>query len=253
MEYACCCHNLGLCPIGHTPCVWGSSLKPGWSPAGGWSTAGSRSGHGCLLVRQARGLVGSPFWGAARILAACPGPSLLSWGFQGQPCSVLLSPTNHSFSFQKPRAWAPAFSREDRHPKKGQRQVLFCLWAALLGVSFAGKRTQPGGWFLTIPHGVGSSEQVSLRPPPPPDLARRGGGRGVGGQEREGSAWGAQAPGPPPRSVTLGPPPRSPSPSAPPTAPPLWSPCSPCLTPRTPVAPSLCRSAALGDLVRRRG
>lgn len=20
-EYVCCCHNLGLCPIGHTPCV----------------------------------------------------------------------------------------------------------------------------------------------------------------------------------------------------------------------------------------
>lgn len=51
-EYACCCHNLGLCPIGHTPCVWGSSLKPGWSPAG------SRGRHGCLLVRQARGVGG---------------------------------------------------------------------------------------------------------------------------------------------------------------------------------------------------
>lgn len=70
-----------------------------------------------------------------------------------------------------------------------------CWELPLLGEAVqAGKRAQPGGWFLTIPHGVGSSEQVSLRPPPPPDLARRGGGRGVGGQEREGSTWGAQAP-----------------------------------------------------------
>lgn len=86
-EYVCCCHNLGLCPIGHTPCVWGSSLKPGWSPAG------SRSRHGCLLVRQARGLVGSPFWGAAGILAACPGPSLLMLGF---PRPALLCPVTTS-------------------------------------------------------------------------------------------------------------------------------------------------------------
>lgn len=117
--------------IGHTPCVWGSSLKPGWSPAG------SRGRHGCLLVRQAQGLGGSPF--------LQPGSSLPAqahlcecWGFQGQPFSVLLSPPHHSFSFQKPGAWAPAFSREDRHPKKGQRQVLFFPWAALLGASFAG-------------------------------------------------------------------------------------------------------------------
>lgn len=84
---------------------------------------------------------GSHFWGAARILAACPGPSLLMLGSppgsQGQPCSVLPSPP-HGLSAQMPGAWAPTFSREDRHPKKGQRQVLFCPWAALFGDSFSG-------------------------------------------------------------------------------------------------------------------
>ena len=128
--------QLRLMPNCACPTGVGPSLKPIWSPGG------SQGRHGCLLVRQAQGLVGgSSFWGAARILAACPGPSLLMLGSppgsQGQPCSVLQSPP-HSLSSQKPGAWAPTFSREDRHPKEGQRQVLFCPWAALHGASFAG-------------------------------------------------------------------------------------------------------------------
>lgn len=140
--------------------------------------------------------MGSPFWGAARILAACPGPSLLMLasppGSQGQPCSVLPSPP-HSLSSQKPGAWAPTFSREDRHPKEGQRGKFFsalglpCLELPLLGEAVqAEKLAQPRRMVPDNPSQGGeltaglSSASVTLRPPPPPDLARRG--EGVGGQ-----------------------------------------------------------------------
>ena len=57
-----------------------------------------------------------------------------------------------------------------------------------------------GGWFLTIPHRVGSSQQGSRLPPSSCVHPRRltwpgvGRGSGVGGQGSEGSAWGAQVP-----------------------------------------------------------
>ena len=56
-----------------------------------------------------------------------------------------------------------------------------------------------GGWLLTIPQGVGSSEQVSLRPPP--RLTWPGVGEGAGSEVRSvrGACGCPGAPGPTPQ------------------------------------------------------
>ena len=139
--------QLRLMPNRACPTCVGPSLKPSWSPGG------SQGRHGCLLVRQAQGLVGgSSFWGAARILAACPGPSLLMLGSppgsQGQPCSVLPSPP-HSLSSQKQEP-GPQPSQEKTDTPRKDRGKFFsapglpCTELPLLGEAVqAEKLAQP--------------------------------------------------------------------------------------------------------------
>lgn len=108
------------------------------------------------------------------MLLSCPGsrrPALL--------CPFILTSWPSS---QKPGARAPTIPKEDRHPEKSQRQVLFCPWAAPFRAFIADGAVPGAGGALSQkdtlsrsrhtllgwPLGASRPPVAPVRPPPRP-------------------------------------------------------------------------------------